>query len=133
MEKVHYAALNSRQQEIYNFHKVAAVLADYGYNCIKLADDWNGADFLAYHFDGDSTMRVQLKGRPYVDKKYIGRKLFMAFPISDDWYLVQHEELMEIFEAQSDFKATRSWQEGGAYGWPRPSVRGLAALQAYRL
>ena len=29
--------------------KSAAVLADYGFNRIKLDDDWNGADFLAYH------------------------------------------------------------------------------------
>jgi hypothetical protein len=32
--------------------KVAAILGDYGFNCIKLADDWQGADFLPYHKDG---------------------------------------------------------------------------------
>jgi len=30
--------------------------AHYGFNCIKLADDWQGADFLAYHHNGDSSI-----------------------------------------------------------------------------
>ena len=31
-QKTEYASLNSKQKEIYNFQKVAAVLADYGFN-----------------------------------------------------------------------------------------------------
>ena len=62
--------LNPKQKEIYNFQKIAAALADYGFNCIKLQDDWLGADFLAYHKDGSQTLRVQLKGRVTIDKKY---------------------------------------------------------------
>ena len=45
LSKINYSDLNSRQKEIFNFQKVAGVLADYGFNCIKLADDWQGADF----------------------------------------------------------------------------------------
>jgi hypothetical protein len=52
LKKIQYKDLNSKQKEIYNFQKVAAILAAYGFNCIKLADDWQGADFLAYHKDG---------------------------------------------------------------------------------
>lgn len=61
LKKIKYSDLNARQKEIYNFQKVAAILADYGFNCIKLADDWQGADFLAYHKDGKETLRIQLK------------------------------------------------------------------------
>jgi hypothetical protein len=32
---VNYAELNARQKEVYNFDKVAAALADFGFNCIK--------------------------------------------------------------------------------------------------
>jgi hypothetical protein len=42
LKHIQYAALNSRQREIFNFQKIAAILADYGFNCIKLADDWQG-------------------------------------------------------------------------------------------
>jgi hypothetical protein len=46
MIPIKYNDLNSKQKEIYNFQKVAAFLADYGFNCIKLADDWQGADLV---------------------------------------------------------------------------------------
>ena len=61
LERVDYADLSSKQKEIFNFQKIAGALADYGFNCIKLADDWQGADFLAYHKDGEQTLKVQLK------------------------------------------------------------------------
>jgi hypothetical protein len=63
LAKIQYSTLNSRQKEIFNFQKVAGLLADYGFHCIQLSDDWHGADFLAYHKDGVETLRVQLKSR----------------------------------------------------------------------
>ena len=94
--KIDYAKLNSKQKEIYNFQKVAAVLADYGFNCIKLADDWLGADFIAYHRDAAQTLRVQLKSRLTIEQKYIGKDLFVTFPVNDSWYLVEHDELVRL-------------------------------------
>ena len=44
-KRVEYKSLNPRQQESYNFQKVAAALADYGFTAIRLSDDWRGADF----------------------------------------------------------------------------------------
>ena len=35
-----YRDLNSRQQENYNFQKVSAVLADYGFATLRLSADW---------------------------------------------------------------------------------------------
>jgi len=61
--RVAYSDLNSRQKENYNFQKVAARLADYGFNSIRLTDDWQGADFIAVHIDGETFLKVQLKGR----------------------------------------------------------------------
>ena len=48
LKKIHYKDLNSRQKENYNFQKVAGELADYGFNCLRLTDDWQGADFIAW-------------------------------------------------------------------------------------
>ena len=72
---VPYAELNSRQKENYNFHKVAARMADYGFNCLRLTDDWQGADFIACHIDGETFLKVQLKGRLVIDRKYQGKVL----------------------------------------------------------
>ncbi len=41
LEPIQYADLNSRQKENYNFQKLSAVLADYGYVTMRLSDDWN--------------------------------------------------------------------------------------------
>ena len=40
LKKIDYCELNPKQKEIYNFQKLAGILADYGFNCIKLSDDW---------------------------------------------------------------------------------------------
>ena len=133
LEKVQYENLNSKQKEIYNFQKVAAILADYGFNCIKLADDWQGADFLAYHKDGDRTLKVQLKGRLYVAKQYIGKDIFMTFPIEGDWYLVAHDELLTIIDKCTPWLGSSSWIEGGAYGAKTPSKALIEAVRPYRL
>ena len=70
---------------------MAAILAEYGFNCLRLNDDWQGADFLAYHIDGINTLRVQLKSRINIQKKYIGKRIFIAFPFRDHWYLIEHD------------------------------------------
>jgi hypothetical protein len=58
-----YRKLNSRQKENYNFQKVSAVLAEYGFSTIRLSDDWNGTDFIAQHANGHRVLRVQLRSR----------------------------------------------------------------------
>ena len=68
LRKIKYTDLNSKQKEVFNFQKVAGKLSDYGCNCIKLADDWQGVDFLAYHKDGSGTLKVQLKARLALSK-----------------------------------------------------------------
>lgn len=62
-KKIQYVDLNARQKENYNFQKIAASLAEYGYSCMWLNDDWQGADFIANHIDGVEFLKVQLKGR----------------------------------------------------------------------
>lgn len=35
--------------------------SDYGFITIKLSDDWQGADFIAQHMDGQGFLKFQLK------------------------------------------------------------------------
>ena len=127
LQRIEYADLNAKQKEIYNFQKVAALLADYGFNCIKLDDDWNGADFLALHKDGP-TLRVQLKARATIDRKYEGRDVHMAFPAGSHWYLVAHDDLKEIAAKTTGWLESRSWNEGGNYSSDKPSRKMLDEL-----
>ena len=132
-QRIDPTKLNGRQKETYNFQKSAALLADYGFTCIKLADDWQGADFLAHHFDGKTTLKVQLKARITIDQKYSGQDLWMNFPAAGSWYLVQHDKLVETIGQTTNWLNTTSWQENGAYSSANPSPRLLEQLLPYRL
>ena len=70
LQKIRYSDLNPKAQEMYNFQKIAAVLADYGFTCMWLNNDWNGADFIAVHVDGVTDIKVQLKGGLSFANKY---------------------------------------------------------------
>lgn len=76
-KKIQYSDLNAKQKENYNFHKVTSALADYGYNSMRLSDDWQGAEFIA--ISRDDMIKVQLNGRFTIDKKYIGKNIFISF------------------------------------------------------
>lgn len=133
LTRVAYKSLNAKQKEAFNFQKSAAMLADYGFNCIKLADDWRGADFLAYHKDGNQTLRVQLKARLTIDRKYCGQGLWMNFPVGKNWYLVEHDELVRIVGDMTTWLGTRSWMDKGRYSSVSPSRPLLEQLATYRV
>lgn len=133
LKPVKYGKLSPRQQEIYNFQKLAGVLADYGFNCIKLHDDWQGADFLAYHKDGGQTLKVQLKTRVTIDKKYQGKDIYMAFQVKrKTWYLVPHDELVKaIEETRPKWLNSESWNDKGICHSESPSLELLERLSGY--
>lgn len=133
MEKIAYDTLNSRQKENYNFHKIAAVLVDYGFTSIRLSDDWQGADFIAQHVDGETFLKVQLKGRMSIDKKYIGRGLHICFPYEGHWYLFPHDEVVDHLLKTSNIGNTSSWIEQGAYSFKIISREYLNYFKQYRL
>jgi frataxin-like iron-binding protein CyaY len=112
---ISYDTLNARQKELFNFQKIAATLADYGYNSIKLAGDWQGADFLAYHIDGTTTLKVQLKSRITINKKYLAKEIWIAFPHNGFWYLVEHESLVAKIGECTDWLQSPSWQTANEY------------------
>jgi hypothetical protein len=133
LKKIAYSELNSKQKEIYNFQKVAGLLADYGFNCIKLADDWQGADFLAYHKDGSNTLKVQLKSRLTIAKKYTGKDLFVVLPMQNAWYLIEHDELVALVKKYTTWLDSESWQSGGEYHSANPNPKLSAALEKAKL
>ncbi len=116
LKKVAYADLNARQKENFNFQKVSAVLAEYGFITFRLSDDWQGADFIALHISG-KVLRVQLKSRLAFYRKYEGKELYVAFADGETWYLYPHDELLPKVLAATTIGATRSWQQHGGYSF----------------
>ena len=118
LKKVPYASLNSKQKEAHNFQKVSALLAEYGYSTIRLQDDWQGADFIAQHCGGVDFIKVQLKSRLVVDKKYMGKNLYVVFPHKEDWFIYDHDALQASLANKGRIIGTESWKKSGAYSWP---------------
>ena len=134
LRRIDYSSLNARQKENFNFQKLSAVLADFGFVTMRLTDDWGGADFIAQHIDGETFLRVQLKGRLTFDTKYQNKGLFIAFPYAKDWYMFLHDELLAIVLADTNtMSGTRSWDENGQYSFGHLAVHMLQLLAPYRL
>ena len=103
--------LNSKQKENYNYHKVAAALANYGYDSMRLNNDWEGADFISVK--GDDMIKIQLKGRFTLDKKYEKKELYIAFIEKGIIKIYLHDEALAI--ATSNITDSKSWDINGSY------------------
>ena len=134
-KRIAYKALNSRQKENFNFQKVSAVLADYGFATLRLSDDWQGADFIANHVSGEYFLKVQLKGRFTVDKKYGKKDIWICFNDreTDIWYLVPHDTALSWALSNLNIGTTKSWIGPRRYSWPTLSRRILSWLSDYAL
>lgn len=130
---IKYSELNARQKENFNFQKLSAVLADYGFVTIRLSDGWQGADLIAQHVDGATFLRVQLKGRLVVHEKYQGKNLWVAFHEDGAWYLYPHDELLNHALEVTGIGSTVSWTERGGYSWPRIPAQLRDVLSEYRI
>jgi len=111
LTKVSYKDLNSKQKENYNYHKVAAALANYGYDSMRLNNDWEGADFISVK--GDDMIKIQLKGRFTLDKKYEKKDLYIAFIEKGIIKIYLHDEALAI--ATSNITDSKSWDINGSY------------------
>lgn len=132
-KRVRYQSLNARQREAYNFQKVSAVLADYGFVTIRLTSDWRGADFIAQHRDGSTFLKIQLKGRLAFYKKYVGRGLYVCFPDNGQWIVYPHDELLKRVLATSNVANTHAWKSGGGFSFSRVPRKFRKLLEPYRI
>jgi hypothetical protein len=135
LNKIKYDDLDPRQQENYNFLKISAVLAEYGFMTLRLSADWQGADFIAQHIGG-TFLKVQLKGRLSFEKNYIGKDLYIAF-CSDqecqEWYLYPHDVMLARALAETKIGGTQAWIEGGCYNYPVLTERMRKMLAPYKI
>jgi hypothetical protein len=129
-EKVVYSELNAKAQEMFNFQKVSAKLADYGFTTIWLNNDWQGADFIGVHANGVTDIKVQLKGRLSFSKMYIGKNIYMCFISEDGIYLYPHDEVLNQLEHRiSDKKYIKT----GSWSTPRLTKQNKQLLEPYLL
>lgn len=132
--RIKYKNLNSRQKEIFNFQKVSGLLAEYGYAALRLTDDWNGADFLAVHVDGNTMLRVQLKSRLTFSKRYKNQNLWVCFRYQDLVYMYPHDSVLKEALVLTNIENTKSWKRvRGTYSFPSPPSSMERVLAEYCL
>ena len=120
LTRISYDSLkSSRARENFNFHQIAARLAEYGYHSIRLTDDWQGADFIAVHVEDGTILKVQLKARLSIDKRYLGKDLYIAFRDGMEIFLYDHDMLVGYVVQQARINTeSLSWKRRGIWNWP---------------
>lgn len=132
-DRVDYKDLTAKQKEAFNFAKLSAVLADYGFSCTRVVDDDKGPDFVAYHAPSGRMLPVQQKSALSVHKVYEGKGLWIAFHVDQIWYLLEHDRLRDFVAELTNMLNTATAEREGRIFSHRPPKRLLAALEPYRM
>ncbi|WP_242121251.1 hypothetical protein [Sphingomonas lacusdianchii] len=135
--------LSSDAIEVVNRNALVTAALNQGYNAFLPVYD-NGIDLILHNEATGDTKLVQLKGRWTIDKKYLGRNIWIAFPDRGDWYVVPHDLMVEQGVKHTE---TQSWVRGTysksplskidranlaefRFGNPQSVVNDVAALRA---
>ena len=133
LRKIKYDTLNVRQKEAYNYQKVSAILADYGYTTIKLDDDWKPADFIALYKNGKH-YSVRLKTMLTFNKKYINKDVYVCFRDGEKWYLYPHNKLLQGFKKRYiKMFVSDAWVYRGICKFPKLTKAHSLLLKNYKI
>jgi hypothetical protein len=120
----------SQIREVVNRNTVVSLALEQGFNAFLPVYD-GGVDFILYRESDSELRKVQLKSRWTIDRKYMGRDIWVAFPIAGEWYLMPHDKMFALGEADG-VTVTSSWIDNGAYSRPRLSAVGIGQCAPYR-
>ena len=77
---------------------------------------------------------MQLKGRFTIDKKYLGKDLYIAFRLKSDWYVFPHDEIVTALEDRKIYTETVSWANSENYSVSEVANKEvLGLLEPYKL
>ena len=119
--------LSSDAIEVVNRNALVTVALNLGYNAFLPVYD-NGIDLILHNEATGDTKLVQLKGRWTIDKKYVGRNIWIAFADRGEWYVAPHDEMVEHGAKHT---GTQSWAKG-TYSKSPLSKADRSKLAAYR-
>jgi hypothetical protein len=107
--------LNGRSVEMANRMNLIKVAFDRGYIAyLPVVDE--GIDLILLREQPYDLKLVQLKSRWTIDKKYMGRNIWIAFPEGEaTWYLAPHDKFVALAKALGFADGSRSWNEKGGY------------------
>jgi hypothetical protein len=115
-------------REVINRNVVVSLALEQGFNVFLPVYD-GGVDFILHRETDGLVRKVQLKSRWTIDRKYVGRDIWIAFPSGGDWYLMPHDEMMRL---AGDALTSGSWLKDGSYSRPRLSAALAESCASYR-
>ena len=119
-DSVAYEELSGKEQESFNSAILKSVMAKGGYlEAFTVNGDKWGADLLFYRSSDGNVMKVQLKGRPFLSKKYCNKDIYIAFPDKDRcrWFVYSHDDVMNAVLSTGRLVGTKSWDVQGGWSW----------------
>ena len=78
------------------------------------------------------TLKVVKLGRLRIMREWIGRDVWVNFPVHGVWYLVEHDELVRAVGETAPYLDSMSWRSRGTYSTPNPSRRVTERLSGWR-
>ena len=99
--------LSAKAIELINTHEFTAELMAREWSVYLPVYDY-GIDLLATQNDVQSLIRIQLKSRWSIHRKYVDRPIEIAFKDSGTWFLAPHAEMVRAGEAEG-YCAQSSW------------------------
>jgi hypothetical protein len=86
-----------------------------------LNNDWQGADFIAVHNDGEKMLKVQLKARFTIAEKYSNKEIWIAFLEDGVVYMYDHDLIVSKLKERT--LNSKSWKENKQYSqMPIPKI-----------
>ena len=119
----------SQVTEVINRNTVVSLALRQGVNAFLPVYD-GGVDLFLYRESDGLLRKVQLKGGWTIDKKYLGRDIWIAFPIAGDWHLMPHDAMVKT--AAPGVLKSKSWTENGLYYQGHPSKAVITHCAPYR-
>ena len=106
--------LGPKAIELINCNELTAELMARGWNVyLPVYDD--GIDILAMESESDKLLRIQLKSRWTIDKKYQCRNIEKAFSEKGICYLILHDDAVALGN-KYPYCSSKSWtRDNGAY------------------
>ncbi len=130
---IDFEKLTNTHKRQYNYLKVSAALASYGFFSQELLPNNEPADFIAHHHSGTSQLSVLLKSRLTLASHLEHQNLSIAFYERGYWYVYPHDDVMDFACQTSSITNTTSWQQKGMYTFPQLSDKYRQFLKPWRL
>ena len=114
---------------------VTEALEEKQYEVHKFSRGWVGADLVASRLSSPdaSLLLIKVRDELTVDGDWYGREYHVAFPINGEWYIAEHDQLVDITTTHSDPALLSALQEGGELRCPNPTEEVVELLSDCRM